>query len=102
MCSASPFPCYVSPGRNRTAIKVRRKFATVDPTAFVIERRENNVWPELAFIQSRMRALVETVESYVPALHDLLGDTGIEIMRSLCRHRRILLDCRFIRCSGKL
>src|SRR5438105_8874794 len=83
MDAASPFPTDIAIGRKGTVIVVGRKFAAINPAAFVIERRLNERRSKLPFVQSRMRAFVKSVQADIPAFHNLLGNTGVEIMGAL-------------------
>src|SRR5882762_7487753 len=101
MDAAGPFPGDVAIGGPGTVIVVGGEFAAVNPAALVIERRLNECLPELAFVQSGMRAFVKSVEADVPAFHDFLGDAGVEIMGPLGTNGRIFGDGRSIGGPGE-
>ena len=74
ICAARPFVSRIQYAENRPVIIVCSKFAAVNFAALVIERRKNERLAELAFIEGRVRAFVETVESDVESFHDFLRD----------------------------
>jgi len=87
MNAARPSPSHISIGRERTMIVVGSEFAAINPAAFVIKGRLNERRSKLAFVESRMRAFVKSIEADIPALHDLLGNAGVEIMGALGTYR---------------
>src|SRR5438309_7012578 len=90
--AASPLIGRIQIGGKPTRVIVCREFASVNLAALVIERRKDKRFTELAFIQNRMRTLVETIDAYIETFGNLLRHTGIEIMRALRFRDGILLN----------
>src|SRR5947208_16493119 len=83
VCAARPFVAHIQIRGEATLVIVCREFASVNLAALVIERGKDKRLAELAFVQDRMRAFIETIDAHIETFSDFLRCTGIKVISTL-------------------